>query len=197
MAGQKDNSNDNAQDDFALFRKEMAEVNRNRRKYGGAGEERPLSRDVAPKPTVKIRRMHLTEVAPGAGVMIDQTDGDFFEFCRSGLQKKVLQKLKRGDYGFTATLDLHGHTTAEANRMLPDFVTNALAAGDRTVLIIHGKGLRSGEFGGVLKQFTADWLKQYAEVQAFCSAQPRDGGTGAVYVLLRVGGKSLRAKRLA
>lgn len=193
MAGK----NDNSQDDFDLFRKEMAGVNRNRRKYGGAGEERHISREVAPKPTVKIRRMDLTEVAPGAGVMIDQTDGDFFEYCRSGSQKKGLQKLKRGDYGFTATLDLHGHTTAEANRMLPDFVIGALDAGDRTVLIIHGKGLRSGEFGGVLKQFTAGWLKRYAEVRAFCSALPRDGGTGAVYVLLRAGGKSLRAKRLA
>ena len=188
MAGQKDNSNDDAQDDFALFRKEMAEVNRNRRKYGDADEERPPSRKVAPKPTVKIRRRHLTEVASGAGVMLDQTDGDFLEFCRSGLQKKVLQKLKRGDNDFTALLDLHGHTTAEATRMLSNFVIDALAAGDRTVLIIHGKGLRSGAFGGVLKQFTASWLKRYAEVQAFCSAQPRDGGTGAVYVLLR-GGK--------
>jgi DNA-nicking Smr family endonuclease len=53
------------------------------------------------------------------------------------------------------------------------------------VRIIHGKGNGSRHRGPVLKQKINHWLRQRDEVLAFCSARPMDGGTGAIYVLLR------------
>ena len=52
--------------------------------------------------------------------------------------------------------------------------------------IVHGKGYRSGARGPVLKIAVNAWLKRHADVMAFTSARAIDGGTGAVYVLLRV-----------
>lgn len=102
-----------------------------------------------------------------------------------GVQKTLLRKLKRGEIRPADKLDLHGHTATEAAAMLADFIGEAAAADERCVLVIHGKGLRSEVPGGVLKDFTADWLKRAPEVLAFAPARPKDGGTGAVYVLLR------------
>ncbi len=173
-----DKANDDPQDDSVLFRTAMAEI-----KVVPYQKSRKQSRSnfatSAPKPAVKIRKAQSTK--PAGGVMTDKTDqGAFVEFARSGLQKKVIRKLKRGDHNFTAILDLHGHTTAESQKLLADFLRDAKSAGDSMVLIIHGKGLH-----GVLKRFTLDWLKRQSQVKAFCSALPKDGGTGAVYVLLR------------
>ena len=183
MAGK----DDSAQDDSALFRQAMGGVNRNHRNYR---QERhiPDTPPLPPTPAIKRRQPRLSEAVNPTGVMVDEAGtgrGGYVEFARGGLQRSVLRKLKRGDYRITATLDLHGHTTPEAEAHLHRFITNARAAGDSTISIIHGKGLRSGETGGVLKPFTLGWLKQQPTVQAFCSALPKHGGTGAVYVLLR------------
>ncbi len=51
--------------------------------------------------------------------------------------------------------------------------------------IIHGKGYRSGARGPLLKIAVNLWLRRHPDVMAFTSARPIDGGTGAVYVLLR------------
>ncbi len=51
--------------------------------------------------------------------------------------------------------------------------------------IIHGKGLRSGAEGPILKRLVDGMLRQRADVLAFASAKPAKGGTGAVIVLLR------------
>ncbi|MGH9439672.1 MAG: Smr/MutS family protein, partial [Terriglobia bacterium] len=53
------------------------------------------------------------------------------------------------------------------------------------VRIVHGKGYRSGPRGPVLKRAVARWLSRREEILAYTSARPVDGGTGAVYVLLR------------
>jgi DNA-nicking Smr family endonuclease len=52
------------------------------------------------------------------------------------------------------------------------------------VRIIHGKGLRSGPSGPVIKRRIGRWLRRRNEVLAYCSARPVDGGTGAIYLLL-------------
>ncbi len=169
--------NDDAEDDFSLFRRAMADSKRNRPKVHLRQRQSP--------PAIPTPRA--TEATPNPGVRIDETEDGPVLFARGGLQNKVIRKLKRGDYRYSEILDLHGHTTVEADDLLADFLSDAVNTGHHTVLIIHGKGLRSGQPGGVLKPYTLNWLKQQPEVKAFCSALPRDGGTGAVYVLLRVG----------
>ena len=62
----------------------------------------------------------------------------------------------------------------------------ALAQQLRCVRVIHGKGLRSGPAGPVLKHAVSDWLARIDSVAAFATARPEDGGTGALYVLLKL-----------
>jgi len=82
------------------------------------------------------------------------------------------------------SLDLHRHTVREAREALFRFVNQALTRGWRTVLVSHGRGERSPTPGRI-KSHVAHWLTQIPEVIAFHSAAPRDGGTGAVYVMLK------------
>jgi DNA-nicking Smr family endonuclease len=103
---------------------------------------------------------------------------------RPGVPASVLRELRRGDYPIEAELDLHGMTVTQAKRALHGFLANALARHLGCVRIIHGKGLRSGSDGPVLKTTVNGVLRKTAAVLAYVSARPADGGTGAVYVLL-------------
>ena len=114
---------------------------------------------------------------------------DTFSYTASGLQKNVLKKMRRGHYGLDAELDLHGLTSAEARRELVKFLHYCEQDGCRCVRIIHGKGYRSENNLPVLKNDLNIWLRQHQEVQAFCSTAQKDGGAGAVFVLLRLSGK--------
>lgn len=104
-------------------------------------------------------------------------------FQKSGVLDKMLRKLRHGQYNIEATLDLHGKTTLEARELLSDFLFTCQRHGLRTVLIIHGKG-RSGT-KPILKNKLNHWLRQTEDILAFCSALPKDGGAGALYILLR------------
>ena len=103
-------------------------------------------------------------------------------FHRSGLQRATLKKLRRGQIKVEAELDLHGYTVAKARIELTEFIHFAMTSDLRCVRIIHGKG-KSRQ--AILKQKVDYWLRQRNEVLAFCSATGRDGGTGAIYLLLR------------
>jgi DNA-nicking Smr family endonuclease len=111
--------------------------------------------------------------------------GDALTFRRAGVQDSVLRKLRRGQYRVEAELDLHGHTVAQAKQALREFLEGMLRAQARCVRIVHGKGLRSGHRGPVIKNAVNALLQRTDAVLAFCSARPVDGGTGAIYVLLR------------
>ena len=107
---------------------------------------------------------------------------------RSGdVDGRTLDKLRRGKLRPQARLDLHGLTQEEAHRALVTFMADAQSAGTRCVLVVTGRG-RLSEGGGVLLNETPNWLNSPAirsRVLAFTTAQPRDGGSGALYVLLR------------
>jgi DNA-nicking Smr family endonuclease len=105
------------------------------------------------------------------------------------LQNNVLKKLRRGYFGVDAEIDLHGLTGYDAKRQLLHFLHNSVQDGCRCVHIVHGKGYRSQDNLPVIKNELNQWLRQHKDVQAFCSASPKDGGTGAVFVLLRLSDK--------
>ena len=116
--------------------------------------------------------------------------GDILNFQQSGLQRSVLRKLRRGEFRCDDELDLHGLNSQNARHALVQFLNAAHDRDYRCVRIIHGKGLRSSNQGPVLKGLVNSWLRQRSEVLAFHSCRPNDGGTGAVYVLLRSSRKS-------
>ena len=111
--------------------------------------------------------------------------GEELLFRRSGVPANVFNQLRRGRYAIKAEIDLHGMTSNEAHGELRKFLAESVSAGLPCVRVIHGKGLRSGARGPVLKASVNRWLRQWDDVLAFVSAPTRDGGTGAVYVLLR------------
>jgi DNA-nicking Smr family endonuclease len=111
--------------------------------------------------------------------------GTALSFQRAGVQTQVVRRLRRGLFPVEAELDLHGLTQAAARVELVHFLTASRDAGRRCVRIIHGKGYRSGARGPILKIAVDLWLRRHLDVMAFTSARAIDGGTGAVYVLLR------------
>ncbi len=115
------------------------------------------------------------------------------EFKRPGVQNGVFRKLKQGRYEFESRLDLHRMTVAIARRELFDFIEESHQLGLRSALLIHGKGER--ERSAVLKGAVNLWLREMDIVLAFHSAQPRHGGTGAVYLLLRKSEEKKRENR--
>ena len=110
--------------------------------------------------------------------------GEELVYRAAGVQQTVLRRLKRGEYRIEREIDLHGLTVAEAKHALREFLIEALSDRVRCVRIVHGKGLRSGHKGPVLKVAVAGVLRRTGAVVAYVSARPADGGTGAVYVLL-------------
>ena len=106
-------------------------------------------------------------------------------FGRPGVPPNTLRKLRRGRFIIESDLDLHGFTARQARLEIVRFLDQACVQGERCVRIIHGKGNRSAHHGPVLKNKVNAWLRQWDEVLAFASAHPKDGGAGAVYVLLR------------
>jgi len=118
----------------------------------------------------------------------DPTDletGEELTYLKNGVQRSVLRKLRRGHYSVLAELDLHGMTTPEARREVTEFLRESRLANLSCLRIIHGKGYGSYQKQPVLKAKLNSWLRQHEHVQAFCSARASDGGTGAVYVLIK------------
>jgi Uncharacterized protein conserved in bacteria len=111
--------------------------------------------------------------------------GDELSFRRPHVPPGILTKLRRGHYAVDAEIDLHGLTAVEARAALRAFIAESIARHLTCVRVIHGKGRRSGPRGPVLKNVVNHWLQRSDDVLAFGSARAVDGGSGALYVLLR------------
>lgn len=108
------------------------------------------------------------------------------KYTAPGIQNTVLSKLRKGFFGVQAELDLHGLTSESAKQQLLAFLSRSISAEYRCVHVIHGKGYRSTDSHPVLKNNLNRWLRHHKDVQAFCSTPQRQGGAGAVYVLLKL-----------
>lgn len=110
---------------------------------------------------------------------------EFLDFALPDLPWRTRQQLKRGQLAWEAGLDLHGYTLEEARQELEAFLGDAADRRRRCVLVVHGKAWGSTRDYPVIKSHVNAWLREWPSVLAFCSATAVDGGTGAVYVLLR------------
>lgn len=90
--------------------------------------------------------------------------------------------LKNGQIPWEARLDLHGYQIEKARDSLCRFIQ--AQQDKRCVLIIHGKGGHQGS-PPVIKNLINRWLPQMDEILAFHSAHAKDGGSGALYVLMK------------
>ncbi|PQA43365.1 Smr/MutS family protein [Amnimonas aquatica] len=104
-------------------------------------------------------------------------------FKRNGVQDKQFERLKAGQLVWKAAVDLHGCTLEQAREAVLQLLDEAAREGVQVAKVVHGKGQVNGQ--ALLKTAVNGWLRQLPPVLAFASAPPRDGGTGAVLVLLR------------
>jgi len=160
----------------------------------------PRGRLGAPPPTAErapIRRRaveeaeayaQLADLVDGTGAFDIADTDEYIEGLAPGIDRRLLKKLRKGDYALQGHVDLHGLSSDEAHAEVERFLDGARDAGKRCVLIVHGRGLNSKEGIPVLKERLKVWLTRGRigrGVLAFTTARPADGGAGAVYVLLR------------
>ena len=169
-------------EDSELFRQEVGDVHPIRQDSVPAFRRRPQP---VPVQTRSDEQAVMTTLALGDFETEGVETGEEILFKRDGIQDRVFQKLRRGQFSIEAELDLHGMTIAAAKEALSQFLATVLRKRQSCVRIIHGKGRGSRNGRPVLKLKLQSWLMQRNNVLAYCSARPRDGGTGAVYVLIK------------
>ncbi len=171
--------------DSALFRTAVGKVKRIE------SDKVPVKPDKKPRPVPQFKP--LEQVDPLQNEVTETLETLFQEdrvgFLAPGLQKNVLKKLRQGYFGLDANIDLHGLSSREAQRQLLRFLHFCVEDGLRCVQIIHGKGYNSPDNQPILKNDINLWLRQHKDVLAFCSSPPKAGGTGALYVLLKLSDK--------
>jgi DNA-nicking Smr family endonuclease len=154
----------------------------------GPAKRRKIQQDNAgtgaTKPERKIARTPVATpvVKPPPVTAKSKSHPELTHGAAPGVDRRTAMKLHRGQMQIQGRLDLHGRTQDDAYRALTSFIDGARGAGRRSVLVITGKGQ------GVLKSAVPRWLNQpplRAHVLSFGYAQQRDGGSGALYVLLR------------
>jgi len=168
--------------DKTLFRKEMQGV-------------KPLKCDklplTKPRPLPIPKQRYLDDALVRKEMLSDNYElaevetGEELLFIRAGVQHSVLTKLRRGQFSIEAELDLHGMIVRVAGEEIGLFLRECQIRQIRCARIIHGKGHGSWQKMPILKNKLNKWLRQRDEVLAFCSARQVDGGTGAVYVLIK------------
>jgi DNA-nicking Smr family endonuclease len=149
------------------------------------GSTRPRSRPVARFSRAEREAVLQESIGAGPSALEPVAEaGDALLFRRSSLSETLFRKLRRGQFRVDGEIDLHGLTSATAIPQLRSFLAEAMQHGARVVRVIHGKGLRSGNRGPVLKLVASDYLRRVGAVLAFASAREVDGGSGAILVLL-------------
>jgi DNA-nicking Smr family endonuclease len=131
---------------------------------------------------------YLSDLVSGTAQMDITFSDEYIEGAVQGFSPNLMKKLRQGRFPIQGHIDLHGLTKQEAEGRIREFLIKSNRLGLRCVLLIHGRGLNSENHIPVLKERIPVWLNRgpiKKIVLAFSTARPYDGGTGAIYVLLR------------
>jgi len=138
-----------------------------------------------PDPRGRVRRAAPISPACQSPQRAGHGDVSDQDFVANGVDRREIGKLKRGEYIVHDRHDLHGMTAAEALVSVKRLIEDSRDRGHRCVCIIHGRGLHSTGNQSILKPRVREYLRSHRSVLAFADAPVSDGGSGAVYVLLR------------
>ncbi|WP_394836195.1 Smr/MutS family protein [Pendulispora rubella] len=196
-SGRSKAPSNNPEEDALAFHRLVAGVtplDQTRGRVARAAHGRDEPKQPRPDPREAIRQEvdevheHLRALVEGGTRFEVSDDGRHVEGRRIDVPADWVRRLRRGSLPIDATLDLHGQRAGEAKSTLEAFLQTMRERGERCVLVVHGKGEHSPGGLGVLRGEIGAWLSQGSSsthVAAFASAHEEDGGTGAVYVLLR------------
>ena len=173
-------------DDFSLFRAQLQGV-------------KPIKHDRADTGKPKADRQKLSALRQAASqvqgevkvdglsdqFVIDVGAEDALHWAANGVQEGQMRKLKLGQISFEGSLDLHGMSVEKARDTLWEFLAEAGRLEVRCVRVTHGKAARMDGRKPLIKSHVNTWLRQHPQVLGFTSCQPKHGGTGAVYVMLK------------
>jgi len=174
------------EDDLAAFKRSMKSVTPIR--HAQRVEHKP-----APEPAPALRRANALGETPNRADAGVSDGGEITHllseggtaFVRGDVAPDTARNLRRGQWRAGAELDLHGLRVEQARHALLSFLDECQEHGIRCVRIVHGKGYNSEGLEPVLKDKARTWLVQKADVMAFSEAPEREGGAGALLVLLR------------
>jgi DNA-nicking Smr family endonuclease len=181
-------------DDLALWKDAMREATPIRRRAGAKKQDEPApAKPKQPAAKPAPREDNARKIVSGRAVVNAPPPAPPKPVAPplergkvAGVDKRQAERLKRGRTEIEGRIDLHGMTLENAHRRLSDFLEDAQDAGKRAVLVVTGKGVREGT--GVIRAQVPRWLNEprlRPLVLAFEYAQPKDGGMGALYILLR------------
>jgi len=170
-----------------IFYRAMADVKKISRDNCVEKDGKPQNRNLQQIDAESEIRVALNNlVRNGTGFVVANTP-EYIEGCGRDAHPEITRRLHRGDFSVQDYIDLHGLNVADAFRAFEEFMRQNIRAGQRVVLVIHGRGLSSA-CEPVLKTNVHRWLSSgywRKWVMAFSSARWCDGGAGSTYVLLR------------
>ena len=187
----KNNKKTVISEDERLFSEAMtgvSPISRGNRRIMKAPDKDSLRPAHAPKSEELEVMAHLSDLISGTAEMDITFSDEYMEGCVKGLDPMLMQKLRDGLFPIQDYVDLHRLTQGTAEIRIRDFLMQSHGRGLRCVLIVHGKGLNSENHIPVLKKKVPLWLSRGPVkkfILAFSTSRPYDGGTGAIYVLLK------------
>jgi DNA-nicking Smr family endonuclease len=177
----------NADEEARLFQEVMADVVPMARDASHLHKPPPARPKMEEQdPEAEALAMLEDLVRDGEGFIVSDT-AEYMEGVGYGVNPEIAKRLHEGAFSIQAHVDLHGLGVEAAHETFEQFLKEALLAGKRSLLVVHGRGL-SSPVAPVLKTKVKEWLTSgpwRKWVIAFTSARACDGGTGATYVLLR------------
>lgn len=173
------------EDDFALFSKSMQGVKK-MNTSNIAQIEKPRVKKVDSQTLAKRAAAEGPQMIEGAELSDTQAmlnpvaSQAVLSYRIATLQHKVFEDLKAGNLRWFEAVDLHGCTIEDARMAVLQIIQIAKDENQNVLKIVHGKGPDA-----ILKTYVNGWLRQHRDVLAFVSAPEKQGGTGAVLVLLK------------
>lgn len=174
-------------DDFSCFSEAIQGVKPNKQDKIGRTSTKKLTKSTDKSYHREQATQDTSQISDGLStesVDLVESDQALF-FASAGIQLKVIKRLRKGHMQWEQGIDLHGFSINEARDQLSQFIRSCYYQGCQTVLVVHGKAYSQSGSVPLLKSYTNDWLRQLPQVLAFSSAQAKDGGAGALYVLLK------------
>ncbi|NNG81510.1 Smr/MutS family protein [Acinetobacter sp. ANC 5378] len=183
------------EDDFDLFQKSMqgvkkmdtsniAKIEKDKKKKMDA---QTLAKRASATGPMQIDNAELSDTQAMLNPVASQAT---LSYRIATLQHKVFEDLKAGNLRWFEAVDLHGCTVEDARAAVLQIIQMAKDENQNVIKIVHGKGPEA-----ILKTYVNGWLRQHRDVLAFVSAPEKQGGTGAVLVLLKRSEKNPKFKQ--